>query len=71
MPFPGLADPGSKAASLFGQEVKWLKLGRMPAVLVIDREGVIRYSHYGGSMQDIPENAEILAVLDSIIQEGS
>ncbi len=71
MPFPGLADVGSKAAGLFGQEVKWLKLGRMPAVFVIDREGVIRYSHYGQSMQDIPENTEILAVLDRINQEGS
>ncbi len=68
MPFPGLADVGSKAAGQFGQEVKWLKLGRMPAVLIIDREGRIRYSQYGQSMQDIPENAEVLAALDRINQ---
>ena len=66
MPFPGLADVGSKVAGQFGQEVNWLKLGRMPAIFIIDREGLIRYSHYGQSMQDIPENAEVLAALDRI-----
>jgi peroxiredoxin len=46
MPMVGLADPGSKIADLYQQEVNLLKLGRMPALLVIDKEGTIRFIHY-------------------------
>ena len=69
LPFPGLSDVGSKVASSYHQQVNWLKLGRMPAVLVIDPAGAIRYSHYGESMQDIPDNREVLAELDQINRE--
>ncbi len=50
-------------ADLFGQEVKLLKFGRMPALMVIDQAGQIIYTHYGASMQDIPKNEEILDVI--------
>jgi len=66
MPMVGLADPGSKVADRYDQEVNLLKLGRMPAQLVIDKEGKIRFIHYGKSMSDIPENKLILSVLDEI-----
>lgn len=69
MPFIGMADIRSKVADTFFQEVNWLKLGRMPALFVIDRKGVIRYAHYGDSMADIPPNEEVLAVLDALIKE--
>jgi len=69
MPFIGMADIRSKVADTFFQEVNWLKLGRMPALFVIDRKGVIRYAHYGDSMADIPPNEEVLAVLDGLIKE--
>ena len=69
MPFIGMADIRSKVADTFFQEVHWLKLGRMPALFVIDRKGVIRYAHYGDSMADIPPNEEVLAVLDGLIKE--
>ncbi len=68
-PFIGLPDPDSVVPDLYGQQVKLLKLGRMPALMVIDKSGVIRYAHYGDSMSDIPRNAEILALLDKINQE--
>jgi peroxiredoxin len=68
MPMPGLADVGSKVADRFGQQVNWIKLGRMPAIAVVDLAGVIRYQHFGSSMSDIPSNADILAVLDQIKQ---
>ena len=51
---------------LNGQQVKLLKLGRMPAVLLIDKVGQIRYRHYANSMRDIPPNDEILALLDQL-----
>ena len=69
LPFVGLADPTHAVASRYGQEVKLLKMGRMPALMVIDRAGQIRYKHYGGSMSDIPPGGEILAVLDGLNRE--
>ena len=64
--FPGLADPQHTIANLYHQEVNLLKLGRMPAVLVVDKQGQIRFEHYGESMSDIPLNQEILGVLDEL-----
>ena len=65
-PFPGLADPQHTVADVYNQEVNLLKLGRMPAVLVVDKQGQIRFEHYGESMSDIPLNQEILGVLDEL-----
>lgn len=66
LPFVGLPDPNSQVAARFYQEVNLFKLGRMPAIFVIDREGMIRYAHYGVSMADIPENRVILDILDRL-----
>jgi peroxiredoxin len=65
-PFVGLADPQHTVADLYEQEVNWLKLGRMPAVLVVDKEGHIRYRHHGSSMSDIPDNGELLSLLETL-----
>ena len=64
LPFVGLPDPDHSVANLYGQEVKLLKMGRMPAMMVIDKTGEIIYVHYADSMKDIPANSEVLAVLD-------
>ena len=69
LPFVGLPDPDHTVANRYGQEVKLLKLGRMPALLVVDKEGQIRYKHYGNSMSDIPPNEEILDLLRKLQQE--
>jgi len=69
MPFVGLPNPDHTVADLYGQEVNLVKLGRMPAQIIIDKKGKIRYAHYGQSMSDIPPNAEILALLDDLNQE--
>jgi peroxiredoxin Q/BCP len=69
MPFPGIPDPQHIIAGKYGQKVKLLKLGRMPALVVIDRQGRIRYGHYGEAMSDIPTDEEILAMLDEINKE--
>ncbi len=70
LPYPGLADPEHQAADAYGQEFRLLKMGRLPALVVIDKTGRIRYSHYGDSMQDIPPNAEVLGVLDQLNKEN-
>jgi peroxiredoxin len=70
LPFVGLADPTHAVARRYGQEVKLLKLGRMPALMVVDKGGQVVYTHYGRSMSDIPPNAQILSILDRLNQEG-
>lgn len=69
MPFIGLPDLRSRVANRYYQEVNLFKLGRMPALFVIDRRGLIRFAHYGDSMQDIPPNELVLQVIDQIREE--
>lgn len=64
--FIGLPDPKASVLKLYGQEVNIFKLGRMPAQAIVDQQGVARFVHYGHSMSDIPENEELLAILDEI-----
>ena len=66
LPFVGLADPEHSVARQYGQQVKLLQLGRMPALAVVGKDGQIHYQLYGNSMRDIPPNEEVLAVLDSL-----
>ena len=66
LPFVGLPDASHTVLKLYGQEVKLFKLGRMPAQVLIDKAGVARFVHYGHSMSDIPEDAEVLALVDEI-----
>jgi peroxiredoxin Q/BCP len=64
--FVGLPDPKHTVLKLYGQEVNLFKLGRMPAQLVVDKAGQVRYVHYGHSMGDIPSNAELWGILDEV-----
>jgi len=66
LPFIGLPDPSASVLKLFGQEVNLFKLGRMPAQVLVDKKGIARFVHYGHSMSDIPENKEILELIDSV-----
>jgi peroxiredoxin len=65
LPYVGLPDPDNSVAGRYGQEVKLLKMGRMPAMMVIDKQGQVVQSHYGDSMRDIPANSDMLALLDA------
>jgi peroxiredoxin Q/BCP len=69
LPFTGLPDPEHTVLKLYGQEVNLFKLGRMPAQVIIDKQGQARFVHYGKSMSDIPENRELLALLEELNQE--
>lgn len=63
-PFVGLPDPDHIIQQLYGQEVKLLKLGRMPAQVLVDKHGIVRYVHYGDSMADIPLNNDIMNLIE-------
>jgi peroxiredoxin len=69
LPFTGLPDPKHRVLKTYGQEIKLFKFGRMPAQALIDRQGKVRFIHYGHSMSDIPENQEILDLIDQLNQE--
>lgn len=63
LPFIGLPDPEHSVLKLYGQEVKLFRLGRLPAQMLIDTSGMLRYVHYGHSMVDIPANEEMLQLI--------
>ncbi len=67
--FIGLPDPEIRVPDMYGQQIKLLKFGRMPALMVIDRSGMIRYAHYGNSMSDIPKNSMVLGLLAQLNEE--
>jgi peroxiredoxin len=66
LPFIGLPDPSHKVLKLFGQQVKLFKWGRMPAQVLVDKQCFARFVHYGQSMSDIPDNAELIGLLAAI-----
>ncbi|MBN1667913.1 MAG: redoxin domain-containing protein [Anaerolineales bacterium] len=69
LPFIGLPDSSHSVLKLYGQEVNLFKLGRMPAQVIVDRNGMARFAHYGHAMSDIPENDELLAILAELDQD--
>ena len=66
LPFRGYPDPDHTVLKLYGQEVNLFRLGRMPAQVLIDKEGIARFVHYGKSMADIPSTEEIIALIDRL-----
>jgi peroxiredoxin len=68
LPFTGLPDPTHTVLDLYGQQIKLVKFGRMPAQILIDKAGMARYIHYGRAMSDIPSNAQMLVLIDEINQ---
>ncbi len=69
LPFIGLPDPTHSVLKRYGQEVNLFKLGRLPAQILIDKDGIARYVHYGRSMSDIPDNEELFQILKTINAE--
>ena len=70
LPFIGLPDPKHSVLKLYGQEIKIFKFGRMPAMVIIDKQGLVRFVHYGNSMSDIPENKDVLETLKTFSEEN-
>lgn len=62
----GIPDPEFQILDLYGQQVKFMRMGRMPAQVMIDSVGIVRYAHYGNAMADIPRTEEILELAASL-----
>ncbi len=69
LPFIGIPDPHHLVLKRYGQEFKLLKFGRMPAQVLVDRQGIVRFVHYGSDMTDITPDEELLALLDRLREE--
>jgi len=69
LPFIGLPDPNHSVLKLYGQEVSLFKLGRQPAQVTMDKNGQVRFVHYGHDPSDIPANQEILDLLQAMNTE--
>ena len=63
LPFRGVPDPGGALLGRLGQESRWLALGRLPALLGVDAEGVVRVRQMGRSMRDLPDLDHAMTVL--------
>jgi peroxiredoxin Q/BCP len=66
LPFLCVPDEHGEVSRRYEQEWRLLKLGRLPALFVLNCEGKIAFAHYGADMKDIPDNREILTVLKSL-----
>lgn len=71
LPFIGLPDEKHSVLKLYGQQVKLFKFGRQPAQMIVDKQGMLRYVHYGNSMSDIPTSEEMLSLLDQLQAEAA
>ena len=60
IPYVGVPDPEGKIGNLYHQRSK---LGLMPAVFVIDRQGTLTMAHYGSGMKAIPTVEDILTAV--------
>ena len=66
LPYIGIPDPEGTLGKLYGQEWNLIKLGRMPALFIIDQKGSIAFAQYAKNMADIPENRGLFEILDGL-----
>ena len=68
--YAGCPDPKHSILKLYGQQVNLFKLGRMPAQVLVDKKGIVRFAHYGLSMRDIPTIEEMLELIEEINEKS-
>ncbi len=61
--YPLLVDTNEQVANAYAQDIKLIKGGRMPGLLIIGTDQKIIYVHYGTSMKDIPTDEDVLRFL--------
>lgn len=66
MPFVGLGDSKHSVANRYQQQVSLWKMGRLPALLIVDKKGQVRFMHYAEDMKDYPTLLEMYAVIDGL-----
>ncbi len=64
LPFFGLPDDRGKVAQLYHQKVLVEKLGRLPAIFIVDPLGFVADAHYCSDIFDFPANEKLLPILE-------
>lgn len=68
--FPVYYDVMAEVLNKLSQEIKFVEKDneykRMPAVLIVDKEGIIQYAYYGDSTSDNPKIEELLEAVKKI-----
>lgn len=65
-PFPVLADPDHDVFDSYDVLSKLLSLGQRPALFIIDKKGIVRYTHLGTQQWQIPTNELVLEQLNGL-----
>jgi hypothetical protein len=68
LPCPVIADPEGRLLARLGQENRWYRLGRLPALLAVAPGGTVVWRHFGQSMSDLPSLDE---AIDRLTPEGA
>ncbi|HPM76635.1 MAG TPA: redoxin family protein [bacterium] len=63
LPFIGIPDPQGTIGKQYRQQWKPWRLGLMPALFIVDRDGLIAHAHYSKGMSDIPSNEALFSEL--------
>jgi peroxiredoxin Q/BCP len=66
IPFPCLADPERKVFRQYDVKSAMISLGQRPGLLIIDREGIVRYAHLGWQQWELLSVDETLEQLDEL-----
>jgi len=66
LPYIGIPDPDGRLGKLYGQEWNLIKLGRMPALFIIDQQGFIAFAQYSKNMADIPKNNVMFKIIEGL-----
>ena len=64
LPFIGIPDPDGRLGKLYSQEWNLIKLGRMPALFIIDQKGSIAFAQYSKNMADIAKSNILFKIID-------
>ena len=64
--YPIYYDVKREIGKAFKQEISLLKLGRMPATLIVDKDGIIKWTYYADSLEDVPSNDEMLEIIENL-----
>ena len=67
--FPIYYDREKEVAKALNQQKKLLKLGRLPGLLIVDKQGIIQYAYYSDNMHDIPEVPDTLDFVKEMEQD--
>lgn len=69
MPFPLLPDPNRDVIKQYGVYQRFSLDGfriAYPSTMIVDRQGVVRYSYVGGSQFDRPDFNQVIAELEKL-----